>query len=256
MATEFDKLVRAVDAVKEAGIVVQVGTQLRSLPSIVGCPRPLQDRHLRPTFTRRGMPQRREALLVPLPQAGCEAGGRGLAGVSHGPPDAPVPCRSLFRLVRLLRVLARPDSRLRQPLHRHDALHHRREISGVVRLPRRHLHVEGRTPVHRAGLRSGDVDLPRRFPRQHLEQSRPGLRQHAQVLRRQRRAQGGQLDRPRPSAPRVPRAATAPSVARNRSRPSSIPTISSTGSNASAKTASPMPRSKPVTSTPSPSSWR
>ena len=36
MATEFDKLVRAVDAVKEAGTVVQVGTQLRSLPGIVG----------------------------------------------------------------------------------------------------------------------------------------------------------------------------------------------------------------------------
>jgi predicted dehydrogenase len=37
MATEFDKLVRAVDAVKESGVVCQVGTQLRSLPSIVGC---------------------------------------------------------------------------------------------------------------------------------------------------------------------------------------------------------------------------
>jgi predicted dehydrogenase len=36
MAMEFDNLVRAVDAVKEAGTVVQVGTQLRSLPSIVG----------------------------------------------------------------------------------------------------------------------------------------------------------------------------------------------------------------------------
>jgi predicted dehydrogenase len=36
MATEFDNLVRAVDAVKAAGTVVQVGTQLRSLPSIVG----------------------------------------------------------------------------------------------------------------------------------------------------------------------------------------------------------------------------
>jgi predicted dehydrogenase len=36
MATEFDKLVRAVDAVKEAGVICQVGTQLRSLPSIVG----------------------------------------------------------------------------------------------------------------------------------------------------------------------------------------------------------------------------
>ena len=36
MAMEFDNLVRAVDAVKAAGTVVQVGTQLRSLPSIVG----------------------------------------------------------------------------------------------------------------------------------------------------------------------------------------------------------------------------
>jgi predicted dehydrogenase len=36
MAYEFEDLVRAVDAVKEAGTVVQVGTQLRSLPSIVG----------------------------------------------------------------------------------------------------------------------------------------------------------------------------------------------------------------------------
>ena len=37
MAAEMDKLVHAVDAVKRAGVVVQVGTQLRSLPSIVGC---------------------------------------------------------------------------------------------------------------------------------------------------------------------------------------------------------------------------
>ena len=36
MAMEMDKLVRAVDAVKKAGTVVQVGTQLRSLPSIAG----------------------------------------------------------------------------------------------------------------------------------------------------------------------------------------------------------------------------
>ncbi len=37
LATEFDRLVRAVDAVQEAGIVCQVGTQIRSLPTIVGC---------------------------------------------------------------------------------------------------------------------------------------------------------------------------------------------------------------------------
>ena len=36
LAMEMDKLVRAVDAVKAAGTVVQVGTQLRSLPGIVG----------------------------------------------------------------------------------------------------------------------------------------------------------------------------------------------------------------------------
>ena len=36
MAYEFEDLVRAVDVVKKAGTVVQVGTQLRSLPSIVG----------------------------------------------------------------------------------------------------------------------------------------------------------------------------------------------------------------------------
>jgi len=36
LGVEFPDLVRAVDAVKEAGTVVQVGTQLRSLPSIVG----------------------------------------------------------------------------------------------------------------------------------------------------------------------------------------------------------------------------
>jgi predicted dehydrogenase len=36
MATDLAGLVRAVDAVKQAGIVVQVGTQLRSLPGIVG----------------------------------------------------------------------------------------------------------------------------------------------------------------------------------------------------------------------------
>ncbi len=36
LAVEFEDLVSAVDAVKEAGTVVQVGTQIRSLPSIVG----------------------------------------------------------------------------------------------------------------------------------------------------------------------------------------------------------------------------
>lgn len=36
LATEMDKLVRAVDAAKRAGTVIQVGTQLRSLPGIAG----------------------------------------------------------------------------------------------------------------------------------------------------------------------------------------------------------------------------
>lgn len=36
LATEMDKLVRAYDAVKKAGTIVQVGTQLRSLPAVVG----------------------------------------------------------------------------------------------------------------------------------------------------------------------------------------------------------------------------
>ncbi len=36
LATELDKLLRAVDAVKAAGTVVQVGTQLRSYPGIAG----------------------------------------------------------------------------------------------------------------------------------------------------------------------------------------------------------------------------
>jgi len=36
LAMEMDKLVKAVDAVKAAGTVVQVGTQLRSLPGITG----------------------------------------------------------------------------------------------------------------------------------------------------------------------------------------------------------------------------
>lgn len=37
LAKEFAKLLRAYDAVKEAKIIVQVGTQLRSLPSFTGC---------------------------------------------------------------------------------------------------------------------------------------------------------------------------------------------------------------------------
>jgi predicted dehydrogenase len=36
LAMEMDNLVKAVDAVKKAGVVVQVGTQLRSLPGLVG----------------------------------------------------------------------------------------------------------------------------------------------------------------------------------------------------------------------------
>jgi predicted dehydrogenase len=36
LATELAGLIRAVDAVKQAGIIAQVGTQLRSLPGIVG----------------------------------------------------------------------------------------------------------------------------------------------------------------------------------------------------------------------------
>jgi predicted dehydrogenase len=37
LAMDFDKLKETVDAVKKANIVVQVGTQLRSLPSFTGC---------------------------------------------------------------------------------------------------------------------------------------------------------------------------------------------------------------------------
>lgn len=36
LAMDLDKLIKAVDAVKKAGVVVQVGTQLRSLPGIMG----------------------------------------------------------------------------------------------------------------------------------------------------------------------------------------------------------------------------
>ena len=36
LAMDMDKLISAVDAVKKAGVVVQVGTQLRSLPGIMG----------------------------------------------------------------------------------------------------------------------------------------------------------------------------------------------------------------------------
>ena len=36
LAMDLDKLIRAVDAVKKAGVVVQVGTQLRSLPGMMG----------------------------------------------------------------------------------------------------------------------------------------------------------------------------------------------------------------------------
>jgi len=37
LAMRMDRLVRAVDAVKQAGVVVQVGTQLRSMGSFTGC---------------------------------------------------------------------------------------------------------------------------------------------------------------------------------------------------------------------------
>ena len=37
LAMDFDKLKDACDAVKKANIVVQIGTQLRSLPSFTGC---------------------------------------------------------------------------------------------------------------------------------------------------------------------------------------------------------------------------
>jgi predicted dehydrogenase len=36
LTMDLDKLIRAVDAVKKAGIVVQVGTQVRSIPGVVG----------------------------------------------------------------------------------------------------------------------------------------------------------------------------------------------------------------------------
>ena len=43
LATDMAKLVRAVDAAKAAGTVIQVGTQLRSLPGIVGARQVVQD---------------------------------------------------------------------------------------------------------------------------------------------------------------------------------------------------------------------
>ncbi len=43
LAMEMEKLNRAVDAVNEAGIVVQIGTQLRSLPGIVGARKVFQE---------------------------------------------------------------------------------------------------------------------------------------------------------------------------------------------------------------------
>lgn len=43
LATDFDKLVKACDTVREAGVVCQIGTQIRSLPSIAGCRNLVQD---------------------------------------------------------------------------------------------------------------------------------------------------------------------------------------------------------------------
>jgi predicted dehydrogenase len=43
IAMEMDELVRAVDAVRKAGVVVQVGTQIRSLPGVVGAQKLMQE---------------------------------------------------------------------------------------------------------------------------------------------------------------------------------------------------------------------
>ena len=63
---------------------------------------------------------------------GRQAGGRGLEGIPGGSAHAAVRPGALFRLVRLPRILRRPGLRLRQPLPRPRALHHRAPRSPPV----------------------------------------------------------------------------------------------------------------------------
>ena len=100
LAMDMEKLKQACDAVKKANIVVQIGTQLRSLPSFTGC-RELYKTGILGTVGRIEQCRNNETAVLVFVCEGRQAGGRGLEGVPGGRACAAVRSGEVFRLVRL-----------------------------------------------------------------------------------------------------------------------------------------------------------
>ena len=193
LAMTIESLKKACDAVKEAKIVVQIGTQLRSFPTFTGC------RELYKTGVLGKVGRIEQCRNSERPywygyvkDAKAEdvdwkefLGDRPMRNVRPG---------ALFGLVRLPRILRRPRGGLCQPLHRPGALHHRREVPHEQRVLRRDLHLEGREQLHMPRPRPGAVDLPRGLHGQLLDELRQRQRQQLQDLRRPGCAGYGQLE--------------------------------------------------------------
>ena len=140
LAMDMAGLRQACDAVKKAKIIVQIGTQLRSLPSFTGC-RELYKTGILGTVGRIEQCRNNErpywySYVKDVRQEDVDwkefVGDRTTRAVRSGP---------VFRLVRLSRVFRRPRLWLRQSLPRPRALHHRREVPEQLREPRRDLHL-------------------------------------------------------------------------------------------------------------------
>ena len=84
MAIEIGELNRAYAAAKASGVVIQVGTQLRSTPIAMGCRELVKSGKLGRTLPHRASTQRRQAVLVRVPQARRPPRGSRLEHVHEG----------------------------------------------------------------------------------------------------------------------------------------------------------------------------
>ena len=163
LAMSMESLVRTCDAVKAAGIVVQMGTQVRSRPP---APAARSSSSRAPSARSPGSNSAATAptLLVQPAQRTCrgQGAGRRLAGIPPGPARAAVRPQIAHGLVRIPRVQRRPDRQPGLPLHRPVQLHRGHDAADQLRGPGRRVHLEGRVRLHLSRPVPGRVDLSRR----------------------------------------------------------------------------------------------
>ena len=110
MAIEIGELNRAYAAAKASGLVIQVGTQLRSTPIAMGCRALVKSGRLGRISRIEQVRNGDKPVLVPVPQARCPPRGSRVEHVHERSHEKELRSDPVFGVVRLLGVLAGPGA--------------------------------------------------------------------------------------------------------------------------------------------------